>query len=45
MALYMAVVGLVNPGGGRLVDNAVEIGSTAAIADSTALELVCALKP
>ena len=40
----MAVGDSVNPADGCLVDKPVEIGSTAATADSTALELMIASK-
>ena len=44
VALHMAVGDVVDPADGCLVDKPVEIGSTAATADSTALELMSALK-
>ena len=44
LALYMAVGDTVDPADCCLVDKPVEIGSTAATADSTALELMSAPK-
>lgn len=44
VALHRTVGDIVNPADGCLVDKPVEIGSTAAIADSTALELMSASK-
>ena len=44
VALHVAVGDIVNPADGCLVDKPVEIGSTAATADSTALELMSAPK-